>query len=44
MIKIKKYKEKQFKIKYISLFYFDSIKTKNQKENEVLIIYIFYFL
>ena len=25
---IKKYKEKQFKIKYISLFYFDAIKTE----------------
>ena len=26
---IKKYKEKQFKIKYISLFYFDAIKTED---------------
>jgi hypothetical protein len=25
---IKKYKEKQFKIKYIYLFYFDAIKTE----------------
>ena len=27
-MKLKKYKEKQFKIKYISLFYFDAIKTE----------------
>ncbi len=30
-MKLKKYKEKQFKIKYISLFYFDAIKTEDDE-------------
>ncbi len=28
---VKKYKEKQFKIKYISLFYLDAIKTEDDE-------------